>query len=311
MVQRPGRSALTIAATYALIAALWIVLSDRAVSLISDELHTLAYIGTAKGLVFVAVTSCALYALLRIHLARLQEMSERTARLERLERLGEVAASITHDFNNVLMVVRTFLPTLERSVSDPAARKAADHIGRAIARGEALTREILTFTTPQMPSVSSVHLSPFLEAFCEEFRSMSPSLEVQTRLPDPSLAIRADAGQLHRLLMNLAVNARDAMGKSGTLTISARETADARLTGAHRMVEIGVTDTGPGISPEVLARMFEPQFTTKRTGTGLGLAIVRRIVSDHGGRICVNTRIGSGTTVLVALPQDVPHAPAA
>jgi len=303
---RHRRSALFIAVTYALLASAWIVSTDVLMNVAMNGASHLVLLNVAKGLAFVAATSCALYFLVRAHLLRIRAVDEQLDRVERLRRLGEVVAGITHDFNNILMACRSFMEVLRRTTTDRRAVRAIQQIENALARGKSLTREILMFAEAQPPSVTHVPLTPFLTSFAEELRSTMKGIDVAQSVTPTTLRICGDPDQLHRLFMNLAVNACDAMNGHGTLTFAARpaRTLPAHLAASRRaFVEIIVSDTGTGIEPVVLARMFEPQFTTKRTGTGWGLAIVQRIAQDHGGHVQATSRLGIGTTVTTLLPQ--------
>lgn len=268
----------------------------------------LIFLNVVKGLAFVAGTAFALFFLVRAHLVRLRAADEHLERVERMRRLGEVAASITHDFNNILMTCSSFIEILRKRTTDPRSLVAIRHIADGLGRGAVLTREVLMFAQLHPPSLTRVPLAAFFETFADELRPTLSSIRIEQSVTPATLAICADPNQLHRLLMNLAVNARDAMGGAGTLTLTALTARDVpehlregRPKGVS-FVEIAVSDTGPGVDPAVLARMFEPQFTTKRTGTGLGLAIVRRIAEDHCGCVRVSSRPGVGTTMCVVLP---------
>lgn len=309
--QRQLRSALSIAGAYAALASLWIVVSDLLLGASEHAALSIALIGIAKGLFFVAVTSVALFFLTRAQLQRLGAAEHHVEEVERMRRLGELSARITHDFNNTLHAARTYTQILRRTTTDSRSLPALDQIDAALRRGEALTREILMFAQPQPPALECLTLRNVFAAFASDLQATMPVVEIRHEVTPLDLSVLADSRQLDRLLMNLAVNARDAMPAGGTLTIAARvprrvpRYADTVTNVAH-CVEIIISDTGTGISTDNLPHIFEPQFTTKRTGTGLGLAIVHRIVTDHGGHISASSRLGEGTSISILLPACSP-----
>jgi two-component system, NtrC family, sensor kinase len=303
------RSALSIALGYAAAAALWIVTSDILVDAWADNLgrHTLLSIG--KGLFFVSVTSVGLFFMVRAQLHRLHDADRHAEQVERTRRLGELAARITHDFNNVLAACASFAAVLRRVVAEPRARNVIEQLDRAVRRGESLTREILTFAQPPTPSPRRVELAPFLDVLVSDLRSMLPGVQIQQNVSPADLAVSVDPDHLHRVLTNLALNARDAMPSGGLLTIAAhaaRNLPGFLESGANGsdFVELCVTDTGVGIEQAALKHIFEPHFTTKPTGTGLGLAIVQRVVSENRGYVRATSRVGEGTTMTVLLPRS-------
>jgi PAS domain S-box-containing protein len=238
---------------------------------------------------------------------------------QRLEAVGKLAGGIAHDFNNILTVIAGHAALLTRRVAtDHAAAKDVRRIGEAVERATALTRQILAFSRGQVmqPRVldlnaAVVDLVPLLS------RLIGEDLELATQL-DPALRhITADPAKLEQVILNLAVNARDAMPAGGRLLL---ETANVEVREAdprHRpglvpgeYVMLAVTDNGSGMPPEVLDRVFEPFYTTKPTGqgTGLGLATVYGIVKQSGGDVWVYSELGHGTTFKVYLPSTTAAA---
>ncbi len=289
-------SARFIALSYAGVAAAWILITDVVFGTLGHSAPSMIAVGAAKGLLFVAVTAIGLYFLVRRQLLRLAVMAARAERVERLRSLGEVAASIAHDFNNVLMVCRTYAEILGRTCKEPGAAHAVRQILSAVSRGNSLIGEILAFGQPHPPAIKSVALAPFLADLADELRPTLAPIDIHWSVEPETLTLYADPDQLRRVLMNLAMNARDAMPAGGRLSFAGRPAAPERES-----VEIAVSDTGTGVDPLVAGRIFEPLFTTKRSGTGLGLAIVQRIIDDHGGSVRLESS-PSGTTVTVALP---------
>jgi signal transduction histidine kinase/CheY-like chemotaxis protein len=251
-------------------------------------------------------------------------------RAQKMEAVGRLAGGIAHDFNNLLVAILGYGDMLAASIpeSDPL-RRCVEQIQRAGDRAVSLTRQLLAFSRRQVidcrvlsPNEVVAGMEPMLR------RLIGENLVLETRL-DPSLArTRADRGQLEQVVMNLVVNARDAMPRGGTITIATRgaevERGAVDATGAPfhsgRYVVLAVTDTGTGMSAEVQSRLFEPFFTTKEEGkgTGLGLSTVYAIVRNVGGSVSVTSRLGVGSTLEVWLPATdeapevvVPAAPSA
>jgi len=222
---------------------------------------------------------------------------------QKLESLGQLAGGIAHDFNNVLASVLGVASMLRRSPGMPEAdRESLEIIETAAQRGAEISGRLLAFARGGDRPFGPVDL----RAVLREVRALaSPSMGegVTVRLEDgpEAIVVRGDAGQLSQAVLNLVLNARDAMPSGGNVTLSAR---------AERgMAVLRVTDTGTGMDQATAARVFEPFFTTKPagSGTGLGAAIVWRIVEAHGGTIEVETAPGAGTTFTVRIPADTGH----
>lgn len=215
---------------------------------------------------------------------------------------------VAHELNNLLMGIRPFAELLERrSHSDESLLKPARHILNAVRRGQRLTDEILRFTRAPEPRLASIDVSSWLPAICEEARGLVGSRKLETEIAE-ALRIRADADQLAQVLLNLVKNARDATPPNGTVTIGAARAEDVpflrtRLPTSERLITLYVRDNGSGIPPNVVERIFEPLFTTKKEGHGFGLAVVWQIVTKHGGGIVIDTARGVGSTFYVVLPS--------
>lgn len=237
---------------------------------------------------------------------------EELARVRRLESLGQLTGGVAHDFNNLLTVILGNAELLEHS-AEPQSEQAllAGMISSAAQRGAGLTRALLAFARrqplhPQPTGIAAMlqDTQRLLERVIGE--SIRFELLVEQSLP----AALVDRAQLESALLNLAINARDAMTQGGSLRVQAdsvnvtetTEGAEALLAG--RYVRITVSDTGEGIAPKNLARVFEPFFTTKARGkgTGLGLAMVHGFVHQSGGQITIDSKVGQGTTVSLLLP---------
>ena len=250
---------------------------------------------------------------------RLREQQSQQA--QRMEAIGRLAGGVAHDFNNILMISSANVQLLEESKQDPAKiERYARQIQNATERGAALTRQLLAFGRRQMLNPSILDLN----AVVTELWKMLPRLlgeDIDTVLSlDSALSpVSADRGQLEQVIMNLAVNARDAMTHGGKLTVETTNAViDDNSEQVHgvdipsgRYIVLAVSDTGSGMSPEVQAQIFDPFFTTKELGkgTGLGLATVYGIVKQSGGYICVTSEVGKGATFKVFLPRVEARVP--
>jgi signal transduction histidine kinase/CheY-like chemotaxis protein len=243
-------------------------------------------------------------------LLRLEEQVRQT---QKLESLGLLAGGIAHDFNNILAVIAANASFLRETASRSEADNEVLHeICEAVHRGTAMTHQLLAFSRKQAVVAVVLDLNAAINDTRKMLRRMvGEDIVIATSL-EPDLGhARIDPGCLVQVLMNLAVNARDAMPRGGTLTIATRS------IDPHEVM-ISMTDTGCGMSKDVKARAFEPLFTTKELGkgTGLGLSVVHGIVQQAGGRIEIESEIGVGTTLRIILPcagaedQRQPSAPA-
>ena len=227
-----------------------------------------------------------------------RRLEQRLEQVSRIDSLGRMAATIAHEFNNVLMGIQPFAEIIRRKGgADEGLQKAASHIMNSLARGKGITQDILRMSKAAEPQLQSVELIPWLESLASEIRGLAGTrVRVELDVPawDP-LFVRCDPAQMQQVLTNLAVNARDAMGGNGTLHIAAE-----RVAGNHVRMIIG--DTGCGIAAETLPYIFEPLFTTKHSGTGLGLAVAQQIVVRNGGTIAVESAVGEGTRFTIELP---------
>ncbi len=236
---------------------------------------------------------------------------------QKMEAIGELAGGVAHDFNNLLTVIAAQGELMEREVPpDSAVADSIKLIREAVGQATGVTRSLLTFSRKLRVERKPVGLCSVMErGLCMLRRSLPANIDLLAETSaDPEPWVDADATQLQQVLLNLAVNARDAMLEGGTLRVAVRPTDPSSGSGARvRMCCLIVSDTGTGMSPEVQAHLFEPFFTTKarRRGTGLGLAVVHGIVTDHGGHIDVETAPGSGSTFTVYLPTIAAPAPSA
>jgi PAS domain S-box-containing protein len=240
----------------------------------------------------------------------LQRAQEQLAQLQKMEALGQLTGGIAHDFNNMLMVVGGNAQLLKRRVIDPAARRAVEAIESAASRAENLTRQLLTFSRRQSLNPIVADLGERLAAFRDVLLSSLPgNVRLVINIERGTWPIAVDVPELELALLNVVVNARDAMTDGGLITIAARnmrlqrdDTADG-LEGDF--VALSIADTGTGIAPEVLPKVFEPFFTTKPVdkGTGLGLSQVYGFSRQSAGSVAIASKVGSGTTVTLYLPR--------
>lgn len=251
-----------------------------------------------------------------------RKLEQQFRQAQKMESIGTLAGGIAHDFNNLLTVILSYSSYLtEEFAKDSKHQRASEQIHEAAERGAALTRQMLAFSRQQVFQLRVLNLNDIVKNLLKMLqRIIGEHIEIKTVLAENLASIKADAGQLEQVLMNLCVNARDAMPGGGRLTL---ETQNVELgedfvqrhvgatSGPHVM--LSVSDTGTGIDPRTLARIFEPFFTTKETGrgTGLGLAMVYGVVKQSGGSIWVYSEVGKGTTFKIYLPQarDVLEAP--
>jgi PAS domain S-box-containing protein len=235
-------------------------------------------------------------------------------RAQRLESIGTLASGIAHDLNNVLAPILMTAQLLETQLHDERSKRLLPILITNAKRGANLVKQVLSFTRGMEGDRTLLQLKHLIREIQQVIRETFPkTIEVNTLIPQNLWTVSGDATQMHQVLMNLCVNARDAMPDGGTLLISgenllvdenyARMNLDARV-GSY--VVITVSDTGIGIRPEILDRIFEPFFTTKELGkgTGLGLSTVIGIVKSHGGFINVYSELGRGSQFKIYLPAQ-------
>jgi two-component system, cell cycle sensor histidine kinase and response regulator CckA len=235
-----------------------------------------------------------------------RELEEQLRQTQKLESLGLLAGGVAHDFNNILGVITANAEMLAEAMPEGHAdRELVEEIDGAVFRAAALTRQLLAFSRKQVTDPVVLDINRAVADTRKMLRRLvGENVVVRTSL-DPDLGrVRVDPSALVQVLMNLAVNARDAMNGGGTLTISTRSTVGN--------IVLAVSDTGCGMSPAIVQRAFEPFFTTKPIGkgTGLGLAVVHGIVQQAGGRIEIESEPEMGTTFRIYLPAvDAPADP--
>ncbi len=236
-----------------------------------------------------------------------REHEARAAHHDRLTLLGQLAGGVAHDFNNLLVVILNYAGFLEADLPDPAMKDDAQQIVHAANRASDLTRQLLAFSRRDAAKPTVVEIGPLIARFERLLgRNLGAHVELETAIADDLPPVLIDPGQLEQVMMNLMVNARDAMPEGGRVTLTVAQVASGpgsdRVGQPHVVFE--VADTGAGIPAEVLPRVFEPYFTTKDhgKGTGLGLAMVHGIVQQAGGEITVESPPGRGAIFRVYLP---------
>ncbi|HJT07160.1 MAG TPA: PAS domain S-box protein [Stellaceae bacterium] len=243
--------------------------------------------------------------------AALQEAQAQRAHAQKMDALGQLTGGVAHDFNNLLMVVSAHVETLKTRVADDAkSLHAAQAIERAVQRGEILTRQLLTFSRRQTFNPTVFHLGERVEAFRTMLASsMGGGITLTTMIGPDVRPVKVDANEFELALVNLALNARDAMSNRGVISITAENVLLSRgdtATGIEgEFVALRVNDTGCGIAPDVLPRVFDPFFTTKEVnkGSGLGLSQVHGFAHQSGGTVVIESELGKGTTVTLYLPS--------
>jgi len=241
----------------------------------------------------------------------LEQTREQLAQAQKMEALGQLTGGVAHDFNNLLMIVSGYAQLLQRRLRGDKDKQAVEAIRTAVNRGEKLTRQLLTFSRRQQLMPVAVDLRARIDAVRDMLApSLRGDISLVCDIEDGIWPVEVDLGELELALVNVAVNARDAMADGGTITLSARNvvlkpgSAAGDLSG--EFVAVAVIDTGAGMPPEVLQRVFEPFFTTKPVGkgTGLGLSQVHGFASQSGGAVTVTSEPGRGTVVTIYLPRS-------
>jgi signal transduction histidine kinase/CheY-like chemotaxis protein len=236
---------------------------------------------------------------------------------QKMEAVGQLTGGIAHDFNNLLQAVSGTLDLIAHKPDNAEqVRKWAERGRQAAERGTRLTGQLLAFSRVQQLDLKAVTLEPLMEDLLELLaRSLGPNIRVVTDLHSGADAVIADRTQLELALLNLAINARDAMPEGGTLTIASRASDDCDPEAyPHGCIDVSVSDTGSGMAADVVKRAFEPFFTTKGVGkgTGLGLSMVYGVAKQSGGEASIDTEAGRGTKVTIRLrrgeaaPQATP-----
>jgi len=280
--------------------------------------------GMAQHLVFGVPATALLFLLLAMAYRRTQHLQREASRRmeaeealrhgQRLEALGQLTGGVAHDFNNLLTVIRGSVDMLRRrDLPEPRRQHYIDAISNTVNRAAKLTGQLLAFARRQALKPEVFDAGESVQTLSEMIATLiGPRIEIVTEVPDDGCLINADAGQFETAVINMAVNARDAMAGIGRLTIAVRQ-VDVLPSGIvappslHGHIAVSVADTGIGIAPELLGRIFEPFFTTKEVGqgTGLGLSQVFGFAKQSGGEVDVASEVGKGATFTLYLPRAI------
>jgi PAS domain S-box-containing protein len=250
-----------------------------------------------------------------------RELEEQFRQAQKMEAVGRLAGGVAHDFNNILMVITAYTEMMRDKFSEEdELQKSVYQIRKATDRAASLTHQLLAFSRKQVLLPRIIDLDAVVDDSVKMIRRLiGEDIELNVLLGKPLWAVKADPGQIVQVLMNLCVNARDAMPHSGELEIQTKNVsidvdAARKMTGCvpGNYGALVVSDTGTGMTKEVQARLFEPFFTTKESGkgTGLGLSTVYGIVKQSGGYIWVDSKLGRGSSFTIYLPAaDSPLTP--
>jgi signal transduction histidine kinase len=225
-------------------------------------------------------------------------LDENLQRLDRLANLGTLSAGIAHEIKNALVPIKTFVELMLEKSDD---RELAITVEREVKRLDSMVSQMLRFASPKPTTFTAVQVHDVLDISLRllQYQITGKMITVTRDFRAVPGIVRGDEAQLQQVVMNLLLNALEAMGTNGALTIS---TEIAENDGGAHLVKIQIHDTGMGITKENLDHVFEPFFTTKRNGTGLGLAISQRVAREHHGVIEAQSERGKGSTFIVSLP---------
>jgi PAS domain S-box-containing protein len=255
------------------------------------------------------------YVAVKRDVTREVQLESRLRQAQKMEAVGQLAGGVAHDFNNILAAVLMYIGLLQLETAlDPATQSSLKELSKEIQRGSALTRQLLAFSRQQAMEPRRLDLHRLVGGLLDMLRRLlGEDITIELAGAEGAMNIEADAGMIEQVVMNLCINARDAMALGGrlnlrTVSLVIAPTAPPEPGGARpgRFVRLSVSDTGTGMSEETLQHIFEPFFTTKHKGygTGLGLATVYGIVQQHRGWVTVESTLGQGTTFHVHLPES-------
>jgi two-component system cell cycle sensor histidine kinase/response regulator CckA len=241
-----------------------------------------------------------------------RQLEEQFRQAQKMEAVGRLAGGVAHDFNNLLMVINGYTEVLLEELKSGAMHQKVQSIQQAADRAATLTRQLLAFSRKQLLELKVVDVNTVISDMERLLRPLiGENIGLVTRLSPDAGRTRADAGQLEQVIMNLVVNAKDAMPEGGKITVQSSEVTVRQNFREHRFIQPGryvvlsVSDTGHGMDKETQSRIFEPFFTTKEKGkgTGLGLSTVYGIVKQSGGYVFPQSELGAGTTFYIYLPR--------
>jgi len=239
---------------------------------------------------------------------KLEQMQKQLAESQKLDALGQLTGGVAHDFNNLLMIISGSVHALKRGIgSDTKLQRAVSAIEAATKRGAALTSQLLTFARRQSVNPQVIDLADRINAVRDVLGTGVGGAVTLEFDVDPNIGtVMVDIAELETALVNLVINARDAMPEGGKITVAARNQASSATADNGEYVAISVRDSGVGIAPDLLDKIFDPFFTTKPIGkgTGLGLSQVHGFAHQAGGTVKVTSELGKGTQVTILLPRE-------
>lgn len=240
-----------------------------------------------------------------------QQLQEELERANRMAGLGRVASAMSHEFNNVLMGIQPFAEVLLRISREPKVTDAANRIIQSVKRGRGITEDLRAFTRPAPPVLEIIDVHSLLAVSTSELQRLLPAtIRLDISAVEMPMTIEADRGQIAQVLSSLVLNAREAIGANeGSIRVRVDVSAEPAEMNGGSFIHFSVSDDGPGIPAQNLARIFEPFYTTKKGGKGLGLAIAQQIATLHGGRLYAESEEGAGTTAHLFLPASKNEAP--
>ena len=246
---------------------------------------------------------------LRVEMDERARVEETLRQAQKIEAIGQLTGGVAHDFNNLLMVISGGLDMLDRQTDPDRRRRLMDGMVQAAQRGASLTRQLLAFSRRQTLRPEPVDVASQMGGMRELLdRSLRGDVHVEFDFPDTLWPVEVDPGELELVILNLAVNARDAMPNGGTILVRGENLPnlnDEQIAGDY--VRLSVVDTGVGMSPEILSRVFEPFFTTKEVGkgSGLGLAQVHGFATQSRGTVRIRSEVGRGSSIELYLPRSL------
>ncbi|MEY9355015.1 signal transduction histidine kinase/ActR/RegA family two-component response regulator [Bradyrhizobium japonicum] len=246
---------------------------------------------------------------LRVEMDERARVEETLRQAQKIEAIGQLTGGVAHDFNNLLMVISGGLDILDRQTDPDRRRRLMDGMVQAAQRGASLTRQLLAFSRRQTLRPEPVDVASQMGGMRELLdRSLRGDVHVEFDFPDTLWPVEVDPGELELVILNLAVNARDAMPNGGTILVRGEnlpDLNDEQIAGDY--VRLSVVDTGVGMSPEILSRVFEPFFTTKEVGkgSGLGLAQVHGFATQSRGTVRIRSEVSRGTSIELYLPRSL------
>jgi PAS domain S-box-containing protein len=239
---------------------------------------------------------------------KLERMQKQLSESQKLDALGQLTGGVAHDFNNLLMIISGSVHTLKKGTgNDAKLKRAVAAIEAATRRGASLTSQLLTFARRQSVNPQVIDLAERINAVREVLDTgVGSKVRLEFDIDQRVNHVIVDVTEFETALVNLVINARDAMPEGGTITVAAHNQPVAEADGGNTFVAVSVSDTGTGIPPDVLSKVFDPFFTTKPIGkgTGLGLSQVHGFAHQAGGTVKVMSELGKGTTVTMLLPRE-------